>query len=161
MNSFIKQAIIAMDTNAMFPNLIDITYYDNSGNASHYYYNDTDYELTLNGNKYIPMLMTVKGGEREEDGIGEGSLSLSDVDRTWTEKIRLTKNRPLCTHYECAAYFDTSGNIKVDMIEQTDYKLKEANYDGTTMEFKMMFDENMDINVPVDEGNSQITSGCC
>lgn len=161
MNSFLKQQILAMDTNAYFPNLVDITYYDNSGNATHYYYNDSDQKLTLGDNTYEPMLMSVQGGKREEAGIGNGSLAISDVDRTWTEKIRNTKNCPLCTHYECAAYKGSSGNIEVEIIEQTDYKLKEASYDGVNMQFSMVFDENMSIVIPPDTGNAQITSGCC
>lgn len=160
MNSFLKQQILAMDTNAYFPNLIDITYYDNIGNVTHYYYNDSDSKLVYKGNTYEPMLMSVQGGKKEESGIGDGSLSLSDVDRVWTERIRNTKNRPECTHYECAVYDSGDGMTAVEAVEQTSYKLKEASYDGQIMSFTMVFDENMSIVIPPDTGNPQLTSGC-
>lgn len=160
-NNYIKQQLLKMSTQVSFPYCISIHYINQNGAEEVFNYNNSDTNIYKNGVTYSPCLFSVNPSTRTQESIGNATLNLADTDLQWTARIRNTQNRSYCYFYEMAVWTDSAGNRQVEIIDSIKYILTSATWDGGAVQWTMVFDENMDIIIPCDKGNSQITSGCC
>jgi len=163
MNYYIKQQIKRMNTTASFPVLIEIKYQDKSGNILYYRYTNADKTIIVEEHEFTPYNFSVTNGEKTNTSIGNGKLTLSSIDQEWIGRIRNASIRKdklsTCRVLECVNYVQNNTE-QTDILEENDYVLKAANWEDKSVQWTMLFDEDMDIIIPCDKGNSQITSGC-
>ena len=154
-----KQKIMRLETLAKFPYLIEVTYYDASGNSILERYANCDEDITYWGNVYTASFFSIKPPSRTNSSISDGKLTFSAVDQTWIEKIRNCSKRAKIRFIACIMY-DNSNNVStVEAIDDIDFTLTKCTWNDTTIEWTMLFDDRMNLMIPIDVATVQKVPG--
>ena len=159
MNNIAEKEILKRECYALFPYLITIT--DTTTEEVFNYVNmDSDLDVEVDGETvtFEGKAFSVEPGKKSEDDIGDGSLTIYDVATEWIPRIR---NKSLEHIYEIEfksmiKYMD-NGSWELEILSNENYTLKDFSWsDNGAIKCTMVFDENMDINMPIDTLDSLI-----
>lgn len=148
-----RQRILRLETQAMFPYLIEVTYFDEYDKPVLERYCNSDSDLIYNGEVYHAAWFNVKPPTHTNTSISDGQLTLSAVDQGWIVKVRQARKRAKCRFVACILYDDDNLVDTIEEIETMTFTLIKANWTETTMSFTMMFDDRMNLSVPLDMAN--------
>jgi len=149
MTNLAKQKLVRMETYASFPYLIEVTYEDENGVIHTERYANADTEKTYNGNTYQPVCFTAVPPSQDNTTISDGKLTLSTVDDSWVIKVRNAQKRMKCVFVAVIDY-DENGVETIEEIETMSFTLVKARWNEETLEFNMLFDDRMNLQVPRD-----------
>lgn len=151
MTNLAKQRIVRTETMAKFPYLIDVTYEIGGVSCTEHYANSDD-PITYGGRTYQPAFFTVVPPEMRDSSVTDGKLTLSTVDQTWILKVRNADKRMKCRFVACIVH-DADGGEIVEEIETMTFTLIKASWNESTLSFTMMFDDRLNLSVPLDMAN--------
>lgn len=150
MTNLAKQKIMRMETLAKFPYLIEVTYYDANGNPILERYANCDDDIAFNGNSYTASFFSIKPPSRTNSSISDGKLTISAVDQTWIQKVRNCGKRAKIRFIACIIYDDNNKVETVEAIDDITFTLTKCSWNDTTIEWTMLFDDRMNLQVPLD-----------
>ena len=149
MTNLAKQKLVRMETYASFPYLIEITYEDENSVIQTEYYANADEAKEYNNHTYQPACFTAVPPSQDNTTISDGKLTLSTVDDSWVLKVRNTTKRMKCTFVATINYEEGSTET-IEEIETMSFTLVKARWNESTLEFNMLFDDRMNLQVPRD-----------
>lgn len=149
MTNLAKQKLVRMETYASFPYLIEITYEDENSVIHTEYYVNADEAKEYNGHTYQPACFSVVPPSQDNTTISDGKLTLSTVDDSWVLKVRNASKRMKCTFVAVINYEEGSTET-IEEIETMVFTLVKARWNETTLDFNMLFDDRMNLQVPRD-----------
>lgn len=156
-----KKNMLRMEAYAKFPYLIEVT----TATGTVYRFANSDEDITFNDDgtekTFSAGWFTIQPPDIQESEIGDGTLTISALDSSWIKVIRTETKRATLRFVACIIYNDTNEIETVEPIEDTEYKLTEADWDETSISWTMVFDENMQINIPCDTGTTQKCPAVC
>lgn len=144
-----KQRLVRMETQASFPFFIKIHYDDGNGNEIVENYVNCDEQKVFDGETYQPAYFIVKPPSRSNSTVTDGQLTLSTVDQSWIVKVRNAQKRMKC-EVVGAMIYDTQGGYTIESIEESSFTMVRASWNEETMSFALMFDDRMNLQVPMD-----------
>jgi hypothetical protein len=141
-----KKQILRSKTAAKFPFLIEITH-DLYGTLR-YVNSDTDVEFE--GNTFEAASFAVMPPKKDGTDISNATLSISDIDQTWIEKIRSTQQKATI-RFIAGFIYDEAGIMIIEALEDMEFQLVNATWgDSGAISWSMIYDTIMDINIPCD-----------
>jgi len=141
-----KQQILRSKTSAKFPFLIEITH-EVYGT---YRYINADTDIVFEGNTFEASSFSILPPKKDGSDISNATLSISDIDQTWIEKIRSTQKRA-CIRFIAAFIYNNEGTMMIEALEDMEFQLVNASWGDTgTISWSMVYDTIMDINIPCD-----------
>ncbi len=144
-----KRRIVRTDTEASFPYLIVITYKDSLGVVHTERYVNADVAKVYDGQTYNPMYFSVTPPSMDNSSVTDGKLSFSVIDNNFIEKIRDAQERMKCIFVAVMDY-EENGNEVIEEIETMSFTLVKAKWNETEASFDMLYDDRMNLNVPLD-----------
>lgn len=136
-----QQEILRMETQAMFPYLIEVTV----GNEVLRYVN-ADEDVTFEGSKFTASYFKLSPPERTQTGIKDASITISAIDGEWIARIRQVQTRSTIRFIAVIMY--ENGTQVVEPIDDITFKLTNASWNDTTIQWTMKFDDLLDVNMP-------------
>ena len=142
-----------METQAMFPYLIEITTPETDDIPSQIFrYANTDTDIVFENNTYEASYFKLTPPEVSDTAVKDATITISAVDETWIEKIRTYQDRSRIRFVAIIKY-DESGHQYQEPINDIDMVLTNASWNDTTIQWTMKFDDWMEINMPVGKFN--------
>lgn len=141
-----KQQILRSKTSAKFPFLIEITH-EVYGT---YRYINADRDIEFEGNTFTAASFSILPPKKDGADITNATLSISDIDQTWIEKIRSTQKKATI-RFIAAFVFNNEGTVIIEALEDMEFKLVNATWGETgVINWTMVYDTILDINIPCD-----------
>ena len=153
LSPFAKQQMLRMETYAKFPYLLEITTPD----GSVFRYANSDNDISFGGETYEAAFFKLTPPERTSDGIKDATITISVLDQFWIGKIREYQERSRIRFIAVIEYDD--GSHAIEKIDDVSFKLTNASWTETTVQWTMQFDDWMDINFPMVTCSSFICPG--
>ena len=155
-----QHEMLAQATQAKFPYLIHISH----KTLGDWYYCNSGDSIEFGGRTYRPSLFSIESPEKTSTSMKDTRLTLSVVDTEeddWIANIRNSGN----TRFEMEMtatilYYDDDAKPVVEEIEKNSFVLTNASWDGVSVSWAVVFDENMSILVPVDVAGAANVPGC-
>lgn len=150
-----KQLAVRMETYAKFPYLIEIKYENANGNEiiERYANCGEDVEFTDSDGEtktFYSAYFKIKPPSRSNSSISNGTFTYTVVDQTWITKIRQCKKRAKIRFLACIIYDDNNNIQTVEKIDDINFTLTKCSWNEKTVQWVMMFDDRMNLNIPVD-----------
>lgn len=152
MTSNAKKELIARETRAKFPYLIEITHYatveDTTGTV--YRFANSKDDITFEDNVYSSSVFSITPPERKQDSISDTTISISAIDQTWINRIRSTpvKAKHSKIRFVAVIQYENNGIETVEPIEDIEFELTKANWGDISISWTMEFDNLQDVQVP-------------
>lgn len=154
-----QHEMLTKDTQAKFPYLIHISHDD----LGDWYYCNTDEEISYGGHHYTPALFSIEQPEETTTSIKNTKLSLSivDTEEDWIATIRNSGHKRFKLELVAAiAYYDGNGLPVIEPIESNEFILTDANWEDLMVSWSVVFDDNMNIQIPCDVAGAANFPGC-
>lgn len=152
MTNTAQQKIVRTNTDASFPYFIDIYYKDKQSVLHEEHYVNADEAKVYNGVTYQPMYFSVTPPSMDNTSVTDGKLTMSDIDNGFIEKIRNTQERIKCV-FVAGIDYDEDGSEVIEEIETMTFFLVKAQWNESELSFSMLYDDRMNLNVPLDVAN--------
>ena len=152
--------MLRQDTQAKFPYLIHISH----KTLGNWYYCNSGESIAFNGHTYKPALFSIESPEKTSTSMKDTRLTLSIVDSEgddWIANIRNSGN----TRFEMEMsavilYYDDSALPVVEELESNSFVLTEASWEDISVSWNVVFDDNMNLLVPIDVAGAANVPGC-
>lgn len=155
-NKTAKHEALKDSSTASYPFLIKIRH-----NNEVYRYAKYFEDVTFFDEVYLASDFTFTPPEESIDGIKDAHLTISDVDQSWTERIRKANTFDVITvEFVAVIVYDDNGEMNVSEIESILFNVRNVNGNGITLDADLVFDERTEINVPCDIMDSVKCAGC-
>lgn len=148
------QQLARLQTMAMFPYLIKVTYTNESGEQVVERYANTDEDLTYDEEVYSACYFNVQPPTRTSSSVSDGKIEFSTVDQTWIEKVRGAKGKIYCEFISCIKYDDNNDIVGFEEIDRIKFTLTKASWNEKVVSFTMMYDDRMNLCIPCDTANA-------
>ena len=152
-----KQEMLRMETMAKFPYLIHITRYSLNEQREDLYFANSDTDVIYDGHTYKAGFFVIDPPEKNDAGISNAKITISAVDQEWIVKLRDTQKRATIEFLAVIQY--AIPQQPIEPIEVMEFELTNADWTDTTVQWTMVFDEGMDIQIPPQECTSTICAG--
>jgi len=140
-----KRQILRSRTSAEFPFLIEITH----PTYGVMRFVNRDEDVLFEGNVFTGSCFEVSPPKKEGGDIIGAYLSITDIDQAWIAKIRSTQQR--ATIRFIAAFLYEDGSLNIEALEDLEFQLVGATWGDTgQINWTMVFDTTLDINIPCD-----------
>ena len=156
LSNYAKQQILRQETQSRFPYLIEINHIDDSGTENVYRFVNSNEDMEYNGNIYSASYFEIQLPERKTDGFGNAKLTISAVDQVWITKIRTTSKRAKIKFIAVIQY-EKNGDTSIEPIEEIEMTLTQAQWNNSVIQWTMIFDDLLEISMPMEV----ITSNIC
>lgn len=150
MNATAVKELLRLNSNLKLVTLLAITYTTPSRTEETVYYNNSERNIVYNSKTYEPYDFMITPATYTESSVTDGSLTLSAIDQVWIEKIRNMPTRPYLTMTYLLIYGDKED--KYDVLEEMTYLLNSANWNDTSIQWSMLYDDKMNLIFPCDKG---------
>lgn len=156
-NKRAKHELLKQSSLASYPFLIKITFKDETYRYVKYFE-----DVTFNKEVYTASNFIFTPPEESTEGIKDAHLSLSDVDQSWTERVRkLSTFDKIVVEFVAVVVYDKGTNsAEISEIETIIFTVKNVRGNGITMEADLTFDEITNVNIPCDVMDSTKCAGC-
>ncbi len=144
-----KRRIVRTDTEASFPYLIALTYKDSNGVSHTERYVNADTSKVYNSETYEPACFSVTPPSMDNTTVTDGKLVFSVIDNNFIEKIRNAQERMRCIFVAVIDY-EEEGSEYIEEIETMTFTLVKAQWNEIEASFNMLYDDRMNLNVPLD-----------
>lgn len=148
-----KNEIMKMETYAKFPYLIEVTRYyteDELDKTEVLRYANCDEDITFEGNIFKASYFEITPPEKTTQEISDAKLTYSAIDQEWITKIRQTEKRAKIRFLAVIQYNDQ--NVEsIEPIDDIIFDLTQAQWNETTIQWNMEFDNLLDVNLPCEE----------
>lgn len=151
-----KQEVLRTATTAFFPYLLEIDHPDYG--VFRYVNIEGGDGVTFEGNFYQAASFTIQPPEQNNSGISNATLTLSAIDQEWIIKIRNTDIKARARLIEAICMFTETG-IEVESAESIYFTLTQAQWDDLQITWTMVFDDTMEISVPLDVASAATIPG--
>lgn len=145
-----KQLAVRMETYAKFPYLIEITFWDKNDNKIVERYANCEEDITFEDYVYKASFFKIKPPSRSNSEISDGTLTYSTIDQSWIQKIRDCKHRAKIRFLACIIYNEDNNVSMVEKIDDMKFTLTKCVWNERTVRWTMMFDDRMNLIIPVD-----------
>lgn len=151
-----KNEIMKMETYAKFPYLIEITrfYTENEVEKTEILrYANCDEDVTFENKIFSDGYFEISPPEKNTKEISDAKLTISAIDQSWITKIRQTERRAKIRFIASIQYQENS----IESIEPIDdilFELMQAQWNESTIQWTMEFDNLLDVNIPCEELSS-------
>lgn len=153
MTNYAKQQIIKLDCRMKFPFLIHITYRDENNQETELYYANSDNNITYDGHTYLASWFNITPSEKTATGFSDAKITISSIDQTWISRIRTTSKKATIEFVAIIQHTE-EGTEYIEEMERQTFTLTNANWNRTTIDWVMKFDELMNLQVcDVIDGN--------
>ena len=139
--------IIKSDVRAEFPYLIKITHKLNDGTENVYYLANSDTDITYDSHLYKASCFSIVPPEEKFDGFTNASLTLSAVDNVWIERIRSSQQISKIEFVAAIKYLNQ--NLSIEPREEYECILRDATFDDKSITWTLVFDELLEVNLPM------------
>lgn len=150
------QQIYRLQTAAMFPALLKITYVED-GVTKYLRLVNNDTDLTYSEEVYSCARFKYTPPKYSDKQIGDGSITISAVDQTIVQIIRSISTR--ATAQIVAAFYFEDGTLLFEPIEEWTFQLAKVSWDEGVATWQMIYDDRMDILVPCHKMSAQRCPG--
>lgn len=152
-----EREMMKADCQAMFPYLIAITDRD-TGEVYRYSNTDFDIEAEADGETQVfeGKAFSVVPSEKNDNKIGNGSLTIYDAATEWIPRIRSKSiSNRYALEFVSAIRYMADGGWKLEKLENECYTLSNFSWsDDGAISCTMVYDEDMEILMPVDKLDS-------
>jgi hypothetical protein len=150
-----KMEMARREKHAEFPFLISIEHED----FGTFYYANSSYTITYQGQVYQSATFSINPPDQDGSKVGNASLTISDVNQTWVQKIRSTK-KTAKIHFIAGIQFNNDGHVQFEVIEENTFTLRLATYNGVLVTWEMEFDLTMSFVLNGVSASAAIAPGC-
>ena len=154
-----QHQMLTQETQAKFPYLIHISH----ETLGDWYYCNASQSITFGGHTYEPCVFSIEQPEETSSSIKSTRLSLSalDSDDDWVANIRNSGYKRFSLELVAAIlYWDSNGQPVIEEIESNEFILTDASWEDLMVSWSVVFDENMNIQVPCDVAGAANFPGC-
>lgn len=150
MTTLVQSELVKSEIRASFPYLIEIWKQTDTGKVNCYRYANSSSNIEFEGKTFLAGYFKPTPPERTDSGIKDAKIAISSIDQEWIEKIRKTESTDmyLIRFVASIVRYDDDNKEYVEALDDITYKLTNANWNETTIEWTMKFDEWQDIKVP-------------
>ena len=145
MNPNIQNLLVQTDVPASFPFLVEIWKPSDPSSIERYVNASEDKEFE--NHTFTASYFTIQPPEKNESGVKDATITISTIDQTWIEKVRLAEER-YKIRFVAVIDYDDNGTEYIEAIDDMTFSLTNATWDESILQFTMKFDEGMNINVP-------------
>lgn len=149
-----QKKIVRMETQAMFPYLVEITHVldeKNEDGTTHkenvYRYANSGENIEFEGNVYQASYFKISPPQKSESEIKDATITISAVDQIWINKIRGSNQRSRI-RFIAVIQYDENGRTFVEPLDDITFTLTDASWDESTIQWTMKHDVNSDIKMP-------------
>lgn len=154
LSAYAKQQMLRMETQAMFPYLVEITVPNDTENEI-YRYANTSEDVIFEDNTYTASCFKITPPEKTESTIKDAKITISAIDNFWIEKIRETSTR--CSiRFVAIIQYEKDNSKYIEKIDDINFMLTNASWTESTIEWTMKFDDRLDVKVPCQKLSSFI-----
>jgi hypothetical protein len=154
MNDYTKRELARRNTQAKLPVLIEINH-----ESGDYYYANSDQDIFYDNHTYKSSVFSLDPPDRDGDKIGNAQITISAVDQTWIQRIRISQ-KPAKLHFIAIIAYDKDGGIIFESLEENTFTLRSASWNEIGISFDLIFDENMAILLPAEDCTAFTCPGC-
>ncbi len=138
-----QQRLARLETQAMFPYLVEVTLPDNTV----YRYVNADSDIVYLNNTYSACFFNISPPEHTDKGIKDAQIVFSVLDNFWIEQVRTYDERVKCKFVALIDY-DANGQRYCESLDSNTFWLTDASWNDKTIQFTMKFDDKMEIQMP-------------
>jgi hypothetical protein len=150
-----QREIARREKHATFPYLIQVEH-EEFGN---FYYANSSGDITYAGRVYQSATFSIDPPDRDGSKIGNASITISDVDQFWVQKIRTT-NRAAKIHFIAGIRYNDNGTMRFEVLEKNSFTLRLATYNGVMVTWEMEFDLTQTFVLNAVSASAAIAPGC-
>lgn len=155
-NQSAKHEVLKQSTTASYPFLIKVTHNDEVFRFARYFE-----DVVFNNEVYVASDFLFNPPEEGINGIQDASLTISDVEQFWTERLRNANTFDTITiEFVAVIVFDGENVMNICEIESIMFTVKNVTGNGIGYDISLSFDEKMNINIPCDVMDSVKCAGC-
>ena len=154
-----QHEMLQRDTQAKFPNLIHISH----ETLGDWYYCNASENISYGGHTYKPCVFSIEMPEETTTSIKNTRLNLSalDTDDDWVALIRQSGDTRFTLEIVATIlYWNQSGNPVIEALESNEFILTNANWEDLMVSWTVVFDDNMNIQIPCDVAGAANFPGC-
>lgn len=148
-SNYAKEQMIKMQTQAMFPFLIEVTL----PNKELFRYVNADFNVEFENNIYNASFFKIDPPDKNGAKIGNATLTISSIDQFWIEKIRATQDRAKIRFIAVIGY-ERNNKLIIEPIEDYEFTLANATWNDKAITWSMLFDEVMEVLIPCDKATT-------
>lgn len=152
--------MLKQETQAKFPYLIHISH----KSLGDWYYCNSSESIDFNGRLYKPALFSIESPEKTASSMKNTRLTLSIVDSEgddWIANIRNAGSARFEMEMSAAIlYYDDDANPVVEELERNSFVLTDASWEDVSVSWNVVFDDNMNLLVPMDVAGAANVPGC-
>ena len=149
MTNLAKRKIVRTETDASFPFLIQLNYIDSNGLPVTERYVNADEQKTFENEVYEPACFSVIPPSSDNTSVSDGKLTFSVIDNNFIQKVRDTQKRMTCVFVAVINYQDGAQEV-IEEIETMAFTLIKASWNESEISFTMLYDDRMNLRVPLD-----------
>jgi hypothetical protein len=150
-----RRELSRREKHALFPYLIQIEH-DDFGN---FYYANSGDNITYGGHVYQAATFSIDPPDRDGSKIGNASISISDIDQFWVQKIRTTR-KTAKIHFIAGIKYNDNGETRFEVLEKNSFTLRLATYNGVLVTWEMEFDLTQTFILNSVAASAAIAPGC-
>ena len=144
-------------TRAKFPYLVEITYFKNDNTSEILRYANSDEDKEFEGETFQAGFFSMQLPQKTQSGITDARISISAIDQSWTERIRMVNRKKRSRiRFVATIEYENNSNESIESIEDMEFELTNASTDGDIIQWTMDFDPLADVKVPHDECNDRV-----
>jgi hypothetical protein len=98
--------------------------------------------MAYNGKIYNASTFSLQPPDRDGSKIGDATITISAIDQVWIEKIRSTQ-LPAKLRFVAAIVYEEGSIAGIEPIEENSFTLRAANWNEISIQWSLIFDENM------------------
>lgn len=148
--------IYRLETSAMFPALLKISYTIDSVPGQLRLVNNTE-DMVFEGETFSAASFKYTAPKHTDKKVGNGTLSISCADQKIIEIIRSIKDRAQAE--VVAAFYYDQGTIVFEGLEEWKFDLTKVTWDEIVATWQMEYDNRMSLLVPCDKMTAQKCPG--
>jgi len=151
----IQKLLASQEVFAKLPCLIKVTH-ETYGIM---YFANSDKDVVYTGDNYVASRFEVQPPAIEGERIGNATLTISAVDQSWIQKIRVTQI-PAILEFVAVIEYDDEGILRIEPLEENYFTLRAANWTEMSISWEMSFDERQGYVLTSVKCTPQISPGC-
>jgi hypothetical protein len=123
------------------------------------FYANSSTSITYKGDIYNAAAFSIQPPDRDGSKVGDATLSISAIDQVWPQKIRATQ-KPAKLEFVAVIVYDEGATAGIEPLEENSFTLRAADWNELSIQWALVFDENMANIITSVKCTPQVAPGC-
>lgn len=150
MTNLVQSKLVKTEIQASFPYLIEIWQKNDTAKKNCYRYANSSSDKIFENNVFAAAYFKCTPPEKTDSGVKDAKITISNIDMEWIEKIRdfNADSDRYSIRFVAVIDYDDNGEEYIETLDDITFTLANADWNESTIEWTMKFDEWLDIKLP-------------